>query len=157
MPLKKALPLLFISALVLAATTGCTTKTTETTKNVSGGTAATNAGVDVSIVSLGTKASLGTFIKADEGKTFAVYNVTVKNLNAKDRNINEFYFKLRDTDGIVYTVDLGSTAANGAMKAVTDTQPGDIVKGTIAFEIPQGATPKTVTYDDNYDKITFNV
>ena len=35
MPLKKALPLLFIGALVLVATAGCTTNTT--TQNSSGG------------------------------------------------------------------------------------------------------------------------
>ena len=157
MPLKYALPLLFICALVLSATTGCTTQTTQTTKNLSGGNAATNAGVDVSLTSLGKMASLGTYITAGTGNTFAVYNATVKNLNAKDRSINEFNFKMRDTAGNIYNVDLGATAADGTMKAVTGTQPGDIVRGTIAFKIPQGATPKNVTYDDNYDKITINL
>jgi hypothetical protein len=103
------------------------------------------------------KQSLGQFITADPGKTYAVYNATVKNLNAKDRDINEFNFKLRDANGNVYDVDLGSTAANGAMKAVTSTQPGDQVQGTIAFLIPQGATPKTVTYNDGEDQITINL
>jgi len=156
-PLKYALPLLFIGALVLVATTGCTT--TETTKNISGGgsSQAQNAGVDVTLQSQGMKQSLGEFITADTGKTYAVYYATVKNVNAKSRSINEFDFKLRDADGNVYEVDLGSTAANGAMKGVTSTQPGDKVQGTIAFLIPQGAKPKTVTYDDMFDKVTINV
>jgi hypothetical protein len=156
MPLKYALPLLFIGALVLVSTTGCTT--TNTTQNIgASGSPAANAGVSVNLQSQGQTQSLGEFIQASSGHTYAVYQATIKNINAKNRDLNEFNFKLTDTKGNVYNVDLGSTAADGAMKSVTNTQPGEQIQGTIAFLIPQGATPKTITYDDGLDSITTNL
>ena len=144
---KYALPLLFIGALVLVATTGCVT---------SG-----NAGVDVIINSKQLSSRLGSGYLASTpgpGGIYLIYNVTVKNLNEQDADIgNPYYFKLATSDGSVYDYASSSSYLDNAIQSMSHTNPGENVTGQIAFEIPQSATPSKLQYDDFSNKVIVNI
>ncbi len=137
-PLKYALPLLFIGALVLVATTGCVT---------SG-----NAGVDVVINSKQVSNQIGSadlMSTPSPGHQYLILNVTVKNLNEQDADIgNPNYFKLITADGFAYKDASSSYHLDNAIQSVSHTSPGDKLTGQIAFEIPQSATPSKIQYVD---------
>jgi archaellum component FlaG (FlaF/FlaG flagellin family) len=160
MPLRYALPLLFICALVLVATTGCTSQnTTQSVVNQSADQAAnTTNPISVTIKAAGTSTSIGSYSTPQSGYTYVLYNATVKNNNEKDLHVNPTYFTLRTSDGKVYDVDsaMYDSSING-FKMVTKTQPGDINSGMIVYQIPQGATPKSILYDDYTHKVTTNL
>jgi hypothetical protein len=154
MPLKKALPLLFIGALVLVATTGCTTQ--NTTQSSGGGTGQSSGNpLSVSIVPMGTAMQVGEFNTPKSGYQYVSYNVTVKNNNAPDQDMNPLFFSLRTSDGKVFDPDsaMYDQSVNGFQSA-SNTQPGDHASGTIIFQIPTGATPSSITYYDYSHKIT---
>ena len=162
MPLKYALPLLFICALALSATTGCTTQ--DTTQSVvnqsadqSGQQTATNP-ISVTVKTAGTSMAIGSFYTPQSGYKYVLYNATVKNNNDKDLHVNPTYFTLRTTDSKVYDVATAmyDSSING-FKMVTKTQPGDVVNGILVYEIPQSATPKSILYDDYSHKVTTNL
>jgi hypothetical protein len=125
---------------------------------VSGCTSSSNYGsVDASVKYLQTTDTLinsGYIIPATPGHVFLVYSATVKNVNSTNRNVDEYAFKLRDTAGHIYDVDTSSTGADGAMRQVSSSQPGDIVSGNIAYRVPVGTVPTTITYDDGYQTVT---
>jgi Domain of unknown function (DUF4352) len=77
---------------------------------------------------------------------------------------NTFFFKLRDTEGNIYPHTFGwgvkDQVNNKTLEELVSevhTQPGDKVSGLIVFQIPQSATPKSLTYDDNVNIITINL
>ena len=147
-PLKYALPLLFIGALVLVATTGCVT---------SG-----NAGFDVIINSKQVSNQLGRgdlMSTPSPGHQYLIFNVTVKNLNKQDADMgNPNYFKLIISDGFVYEYASSShLLLDNAIQSVSHTNPGENVTGQIAFEIPQSATPSKLQYDDYSNKVIVKV
>ena len=154
MPLKKALPLLFIGSLALVATTGCLTSTT--TQN-SSGSGSGNAGVAVTIISQQTASQVGSgylVSTPQPGNQFVIFDVTVKNLNQNSLTLGDpSFFKLTTADGTVYEITSLSFLGNNALTVVTNTNPGDKVTGQIAFEIPQSATAKTLTYDDGINRV----
>jgi hypothetical protein len=157
-PLKYALPLLFIGALVLASTAGCVTNTT--TKNESGGGSG-NAGVDVIINSKQLSSLIGSGYLTSTpspGHLYLIFNVTVKNLNEQDADIgNPYYFKLATSDGSVYDYASSSSYLDNAIQSVSHTSPGEKVTGQVAFEIPQNATPSKLQYDDYSNKVIVNI
>jgi len=158
MPLKKALPLLFIGALVLVATTGCITNTM--TQNSSGGGSG-NAGVAVKINSQQTASQIGSGYLVDTpqaGNKYVIFDLTVTNLNLKNQYIgNPYYFKLTTADGTVYEITSSSFLGTNALSGVQNTNPGEKVSGQIAFEIPQSATVTTLTYSDGINQVVTNL
>src|SRR5665811_136319 len=94
MPLKYALPLLFIGALVLASTTGCVTSTTNTSssdsnkKDVSSGLVISAKAVSPSPQSMGG-------VTPKSGNVYVVYNCTVKNTGAAGVDITASYWHLK--------------------------------------------------------------
>src|SRR5665647_507563 len=98
MPLKYALPLLFISALVLASTTGCVTTTTNTSssdsnkKDVSSGLVISVKAVSPSPQSMGG-------VTPKSGNVYVVYNCTVKNVGAAGVDIAAHYWHLKSSTG----------------------------------------------------------
>jgi len=159
MPLRYALPLLFIGALALASTTGCTSPQ-ETVQSAGNATSAQQSAthISVSVAAAGTSMQVGSYNTPSSGNKYVLYQATVKNNDAKDLHVNPTYFTLRTTDGKVYDVD--SAMYDSSVKGfqmVTKTQPGDVVSGTIIYEIPQGATPKSILYDDYSNKVTTNL
>ena len=158
MPLKKALPLLFICALLLVATTGCTSNTT--TQNSSGGGSG-SANVAVKINSQQNAASIGSGFLASTPKAgyqFRIFNVTVTNVNEKSTDIgNPYYFKLTTKDGNVYDITSTSFFGDNALKSVSKTNPGEKTSGEIAFEIPQSAIVTKLTYNDYSNEVVTNL
>ncbi|MFZ1022102.1 MAG: DUF4352 domain-containing protein [Halobacteriota archaeon] len=154
MPLKKALPLLFIGSLVLVATAGCTTNTT--TQNSSGGGSG-NAGVAVTINSQQTASQIGSgyvVSTPQPGNKFLIFDVTVTNLNQKNWDLgNPYDFKLTTSGGTVYEITSSSFLGNNALSVVSNTNPGEKVSGQIAFEVPQSATATTLTYSDGINQV----
>ncbi|MFZ0926477.1 MAG: DUF4352 domain-containing protein [Halobacteriota archaeon] len=160
MPLKKALPLLFIGALVLVATCGCTTNTT--TQNSSGGGGASgSSAIAVTVNSQYTASQIGSGYAVDTpqaGNEYLIFNVTVKNLNENNWDIgNPLYFKLTTADGTVYQYSSSSFDLTNPLNVVSGTNAGEHVTGQIAFEIPQGAKATTLTYNDDFNSVVTNL
>jgi hypothetical protein len=156
MPLKKALPLLFIGALVLVATTGCTQTTTQ---NSSGGGSG-SSGVAVTVNSQQTASQIGSGFAVSTpqaGNKYLIFSVAVKNLNQNDLYIgNPNYFKLTTADGTVYQYSSSSFDLAKPLEGVSNTNAGEQVTGQIAFEIPQSATATTLTYSDGFNQVVTN-
>jgi hypothetical protein len=114
--------------------------------------AAGTSKVDVNINSQRTAYQIGSgYLVATPkaGYKYVIYDVTVKNLNAKDEHLgNPFFFKLKTSDGSVYQYTASSYLGDNSLSGVSNTQPGEKVTGQIAFEIPQKAAPSVLTYDD---------
>ena len=149
MPLKKALPLLFIGALVLVATTGCTQNTT--TQNSSGGGSG-SSGVAVAVNSQQTASQIGSGFAVDTpqaGNQYLIFNVTVTNLNQNSLDLgNPGYFKLPTADGTVYQYSSDTFSLAKPLEVVSNTKSEEKVTGQIAFEVPQSAKATSLTYSD---------
>jgi len=149
MPLKYALPLLFIGALVLTSTTGCTTTQDASAMNVT------------AVKTVKVPQHWGSGLYAGEnptpGNKFVGYNVTLKNVNAKDRSVGFNFWELRDTSGGVYQYGGQTSMTNITTFGSYRTEPGDIVSGTLIFEVPKNATLKSLTYNDGITKIVTNL
>lgn len=158
MPLKYALPLLFIGALVLSATTGCTSPQ-ETTSNVGNATTGGGSGNQVSIVATANQVAVPTlkYYTPKDGYKYVAFNATVKNTNLKSQWIGTSYWQLRDTSGGVYSPTTASYSSDNKEFKSIDSQAGDIVNGIIIYEVPTGATLKTLTYDDGSHKTVLNM
>ena len=158
MPLKKALPLLFIGALVLVATTGCIKSTT--TQNASGAGSG-NSGIGVAISSQQTASQIGSGLLTDTpkaGDVFLIYDVTVTNINQKNWDIgNPYYFKLSTAGGTVYEIASSTFLGDKALTPVSNTLPGEKVSGQIAFEVPQSAKATSMTYSDGTNQVITNL
>jgi len=136
-PLKYALPLLFISALVLSATTGCVTATTNTSssgsnnKDVSSGLVISAKAVSPSPQTMGglTPAS---------GNVFVVYNCTVKNTGAPGVNIKSYYWHLKGANGYYDGKDKLPVVAP-EFSNIDKSSVGDVASGYVYFEVPSGS------------------
>jgi hypothetical protein len=101
--------------------------------------------------------------KLRPGYEYVMYNVTLTNVNARDRQVDALFFTLRDSYDNVYYVDSLVQCNYLSQPFPTNyrvTQPGDKVTGRIVFEIPQNATPVALNYEDHlvaYDYKVNNV
>ena len=163
-PLKYALPLLFIGALVLVSVSGCVNTPTPSPSASSAATTAPQAQVTATptpstadfvalkVNSMTTSNQLGSYplqSTPSPGRTYVVFDVTVTNQNKNDLYLgNPLYFKLTTSDGTVYQYSPSSVWLENYLTGVFNTKPGDKVTGNIAFEIPQSAKPTELTYGD---------
>ncbi|MGZ7132017.1 MAG: DUF4352 domain-containing protein [Halobacteriota archaeon] len=151
--MRSKIALVAVLLLVVASLSvgGCTTQNTTTQS-----TQDTNAlNITYKAVSVPQKHGSGNYAgeRPAAGNKYVGYNATVKNVNAKDRSVAFNFFELRDTQGGVYQHD-GMTGMAGINKFGNyRTEPGDVVNGTLVFEVPQNATFKSLTYDDGATKI----
>ena len=149
-PLKYALPLLFIGALVLVSTTGCVGVTPG---NQAASTAPTGAGTnyDVSIsarqVTNMTSAYGSLFQNATPGNKLVGVECSLKDNNVANLFTVWREWTAKDANGTLYqwnpNVDL---IHNGYPK--TTIQPGDTARGIIPYEIPVNTTIVTVRWTD---------
>lgn len=147
-------------AAVLVAMSGCTSSD----KNEQVGSVG-NASADNSVPQSGAMVVTATKVATPAipystpkpGNKFVTFDCSVKNVNAKDRYISLSDWKLRDTAGGIYSYSSSTfSSAITGFESQSNTQPGDIVKGLVVFELPQNATLKSLTYDDSYyTKVTF--
>jgi ABC-type Fe3+-hydroxamate transport system substrate-binding protein len=156
MPLKKALPLLFVSVILLVSITGCTSQ--QTTTQSSNGTAATTGGITATAKAVTMPAVQHTVTPTPSNKYIA-YNATVTNVNAKGRSISYAFWTLRDTNGTVYTPSwlLGDAKAINQFDGVSNSQPGDVVKGLLVYNVPQTIQAKSLTYDDGTSTVVITL
>jgi hypothetical protein len=126
--------------------------------------------VSVSATSLGSTSSLtdsyGVTKTPATGYKFVKYAVYFQNINAKGIQMgNAGFFKLRDTEGNLYSYDPSMFTLEQQVNGVTlrgvmpqmNTQIGDKYSGLIVFQVPQSATLKSLTYDDYANSITINL
>jgi len=161
MPLKKALPLLFIFAILLVSVMGCTERqeTVKSTGSVAPGGAA-KAKVDVTINSKSEANTIGSSYSVSTpspGKKFVVFGVTVTDLSAQNLHVNPLYFKITASDGTASEVSTNTYSLANYFNSVSNVQPGEKVTGYIAFEIPQNTTPQKLTYDDYSNRVMINL
>jgi hypothetical protein len=159
MPLKKALPLLFVGALVLTATAGCG-GTKNTTQNIGGGgTGEAGVGITVNSVNSYNQLGSGYLVSTPKaGNKYVVFDVTVTNLNKDDFGIGSpTYFKLTTSDGTAYSYSSASYYTSKEIELVAHSAKGEKVTGQVAFEIPQSATPAKLVYNDYLNQVTTNL
>jgi TIR domain/Domain of unknown function (DUF4352) len=94
--------------------------------------------------------------KPESGMKFVRIYATMSNVNAKDRYITPYDFKLKGTNGNVYSLEGSSFFAPNAMQS-TNTQPGDKVAGNMVFDVPQDLVPQSLIYQDIWDTVSCNV
>ena len=164
MPLKKALPLLFIFSILIVSVTGCTDRQ-ETVKSAENSTTGTppssNSKIDVIINSKYeanqlTSAS-GYFTSTPQpGNKFAVFSVTVKDLSQNDLGVSSLFFKMTDSDGSVHSTSSATLSMQNDFSGAT-LQPGEKLTGIIAFEIPHNTIAQKLTYQDFANRVTINL
>ncbi len=85
--------------------------------------------------------------KAKEGKTFAVVDVTVENVDDEATSISSvIQFKAKDADGYNYEMDLMATISLD-QQVDGKLQPGEKVRGKVAFEVPKTAKGLQLVFD----------
>lgn len=130
--------------MLIVSSAGCTTPTTTSSSK----------DLTLTVTPKGETTSIGTLSKADNGSKYVLYNAVLKNIDVKGLDVNPFWFDMRLSNGSSVSVDLFATVGSpGGFPLTNATQPGDTVNGTIGFQIPQTATPVSITYDD----LTYNV
>jgi hypothetical protein len=157
MPLKKALPLLFICSVVLVATCGCTSSTTQ---NANSSGSSGNIGVKVNSQQTVSQISsnLGSVSTPQPGNVFVVFNVTCTNNNQQNQALGDpLFFKLTTKDGTAYDASGVWATDPSAIKTISNSNPGEHVTGNVAFEIPQSAVPQTLTYSDGLNQVVTNL
>ncbi|MBI5228790.1 DUF4352 domain-containing protein [Candidatus Micrarchaeota archaeon] len=85
---------------------------------------------------------------AKEGKTFAIVDVTVENVGKKaDLGVSSISsFKIKDQEGYSYSMDAMATI-NLKQQIEGKLQPGDKIRGKIAFEVPKNAKGLQLVFD----------
>ncbi len=184
MPLKYALPLLFVGALVLASTTGCTDSTNPSPSASSAPTAqptkvtasptakatptptaaptaakgtASNSKISVAASNRGVYVSDNQFIQPKAGNKYVQIYVTVTNVNYPSETIgNQFYFKLFDSKNEGHSPTTASFG-EGGLESISNSNPGQKTAGTLVFEISQSANPVYLTYDDYENDLTITL
>jgi len=173
MQLKLAVAAIAVLSIVVAISARATTTRNEVQTQASSHTATSIVGqptVSVAATYLGSASSFTTSYDiptaAAPGNKFVTYAIYCQNINAKDILMGHpSFLKLRDTEGNIYSYDLStfnvkqqvSGKTLGGLIAQTNTQPGDTNSGIIVFQIPQSATPKSLTYDDWTNRITITL
>jgi hypothetical protein len=156
-PLKYALPLLFIGALVLVSISGCTSSTTQNA-NSSGGSGSIGVKINSQTTVAQISSTFGTMTTPAAGNTFVVFNVTCTNNNQQNQALGDpLFFKLTTKDGTAYDASGVWATDPSAIKTISNSNPGEHVTGNVAFEIPQSAVPQTLTYSDGLNQVVTNL
>lgn len=157
MPLKYALPLLFICSLVLVSISGCTSSTTQNA-NSSGGSG--NIGVKVNSQQTTDQipSNFGVMSTPAAGNKYVVFNVTCTNNNQQNQALGDpLFFKLTCKDGSAYDASGVWATDPSAIQTIQNSNPGEHVTGNVAFEIPQSQVPTTLTYSDGLNQVITNL
>jgi Domain of unknown function (DUF4352) len=140
---SKPIAAIIVLSLVVASlvVTGCTTQT--------------SAGAINATAKATTLPSIDGTNVPKAGYEYVGYSCTVKNVDANDRSISYLFWTLRDTEGNTYTPLWfpGDVSRLNQFDGLTRSQPDDIVKGNVIYEVPKNATLKSLTYDDGSSKI----
>lgn len=157
-PLKYALPLLFIGALVLVSMSGCLSRTSTSSLATATPTApngtASNSRISLTASYQGVYVSDNQFIQPKAGNKYVQIYVTVTNVNYPGETIgNQFYFKLFDSKNEGHNPTTASFG-EGGLQSISNSNPGQTTAGTLIFEISQSATPVSLIYNDFTNDLT---
>jgi hypothetical protein len=87
------------------------------------------------------------------GYEYVKYYATVTNIN-HGGPINPLYSTLIDSANGSYPLSYATFTAKDSLKATVNPHPGDTFAGLVIFEIPQGATPQKLVYNNNVNNVT---
>jgi hypothetical protein len=165
MPLKYALPLLFIGALVLVSATGCSAPVSITPGHATVSTAPSGPGTnyDVSIsaraVPVPTDEFGGNLTKPQSGYEYAAVQCSLKDNNVANLFTVWREWTAKDANGTLYNNDVSVVDIANAYPKTT-IQPGDTASGIITYQVPIGTKIVQMRYLDettNTHMLTFNV
>lgn len=109
------------------------------------GKTAEGHGYSLIAVAVEDPASPGRLYTAKPGKKLVAIEVIIGNVSGESFSSNPLYATLVDTEGFTYEPELGARAQG--QLAMLDLNPGEKVRGWIAFEVPEGAVPASVKYE----------
>lgn len=102
-----------------------------------------SSGIALTINGVSKTESMGQFLKAGDGKTYLIADVTVENTGRDKSPYNPLYFKVKDSDG--YEYNAGISLDDKALKS-GDLAAGEKARGTVAFTVPKAAKGFVVSY-----------
>jgi len=100
-------------------------------------------GYALSAVSVADPAKPGMFYQAEAGKKLVAVEIIVSNISGDSLSVNPLNAVLLDTEGFTYQVEL---AGVDDQLATTNINPGEKVRGWVAFKIPEAAVPAKIKY-----------
>jgi hypothetical protein len=114
--------------------------------------------VSLTVNSVTTSSELSKYsfdVTPTPGNKIVVVDLTLTNLNKHGLYMgNASYFKLTTSDGMAYSYSSSTHLLPHPIGAgVFHTNPGEKVKGQIAFEIPQSVEPTALTYGDGLNGV----
>ena len=78
------------------------------------------------------------------GDTFVIMDVTIKNVSNQEQNISSLLqFNMKDSTGQVYT----ETIVDGATPPDGKIEPGDVLRGQLAYEVPTSQHSFTFSFE----------
>lgn len=99
--------------------------------------------VSVTVNSVDFQRSLGSFAEADDGKEFAIVDITTTN-NTDDELSISTLLQMKMKDGTGNSFDLSISALSSLSQPYNESQPlasGETRRGKVPFEVPQDTSP----------------
>jgi len=153
MPLKYALPLLFIGALFLVSTTGCSVPVSvtpghETPNAPTGSGTDFNVSISARQVAMTIPPTYVTGASPQAGNKLVTIECSLKDNNVKDLFTVWREWKAIDENGTVYTWKWEAQGDGGVWYPKTTIQPGETARGVNVYEIPNSAKITQMRYTD---------
>ena len=152
-PLRYALPLLLIAAIVLVSASGCISRSSVLSSPTATPTAApigtaSNSKISVTAYNQGVYVSDNQFIQPKTGNKYVQIYATVTNVNYPGETIgNQYFFKLFDSKNEGHNPTTASFG-EGGLQSIDNSNPGQKTSGKLIFETSQSANPAYLTYND---------
>ena len=152
-PLRYALPLLLIAAIVLVSASGCISRSSVLSSPTATPTAApigtaSNSKISVTAYNQGVYVSDNQFIQPKTGNKYVQIYATVTNVNYPGETIgNQYFFKLFDSKNEGHNPTTASFG-EGGLQSIVNSNPGQKTSGKLIFETSQSANPAYLTYND---------
>jgi hypothetical protein len=101
-------------------------------------------GYSLSAANVEDPATPGILYEAKEGMKLVAIEIVVGNISGEQISVNPLNATLLDNEGFSYKATLGG---RDEQIELVDLNPGEKVKGWIAFEIPNQTVPASIKYD----------
>lgn len=102
------------------------------------------SGYSLAVVAFEDPAPPGILYTAEEGEKLVAVEVIVGNVSGQRITVNALNARLLDTEGFVYLPEL---AGHDDQITLLDLEPGQRVRGWIAFTIPEEASAELIRYE----------
>jgi hypothetical protein len=152
-PLKYALPLLFIGALVLASTTGCLSATPshQTASNAPTGSGTDyNVSISARVVSFQTMAIMNAtgISEVKAGDRLIGIECTLHDGNVANLNTSWHDWTAIDSQGTLYRYNWQNNNYVANSYTASTIHPGETARGIVIYEIPVNATITKMRWTD---------